>query len=104
VRLYALSCADAEEIRELCQVHPQRDVAKLFRVHESTISRARRGLSWRVNGPVMPMPNAKLSATDVADIRRLEGHLRIVDLVQMFKVHRCTIWKITTGRTWRDLP
>lgn len=50
-RLYALSREDIAEIRVLCEIHAQRDVAALFRVHASTISRARRGLSWRSDGP-----------------------------------------------------
>jgi DNA-directed RNA polymerase specialized sigma54-like protein len=100
-----LSHEDAVEIRDLCEIHLQTDVAKLFRVHESTISKVRRGLSWRVNGPVMPMPNftnAKLTMAAVEDIRRLEGHLRIVDLAQMFGIHRSTVHRIISRRTWRD--
>jgi hypothetical protein len=103
--LTALSYEDAVEIRALCQIHTQRRVASLFAVHESTISRARRGISWRVDGrPVRPnYANAKLTTADVEDIRRLEGHLRIVDLAQMFKIHRSTVHRIVSHRTWRDL-
>jgi hypothetical protein len=103
-RLSALSHEDAVEIRALCETHPQRRVALLFGVNASTISRVRRGLSWRVNGPTPPAPhfhNVKLSQSDVADIRRLAGHLRTGELARTFKVHRTTIWAIVTGRTWR---
>jgi hypothetical protein len=100
-RLYALSYADAEEIRELCQIHSQRRVALLFGVHEATISRTRRRISWRVDG--QRFTNAKLKEADVADIRRLAGHLRIIDIAQMFKIHRSTALRIVSHRTWRDL-
>lgn len=105
-RLSALSHENVVEIRALCETHPQRRVALLFGVNASTISRVRRGLSWRVDRPVKPAPyfhNLKLSPTDVADILRLSGHLRTGELARMFKVHRTTIWKIVTGRTWRDV-
>jgi hypothetical protein len=103
----ALSFEDVVELRELCETHPQRRVAMLFGIAASTVSRVRRGLSWRVDRPVKPAPyfhNVKLSPADIEDIRRLAGHLRTGELARMFKVHRTTIWKITTGRTWRDLP
>jgi hypothetical protein len=103
-RLSALSHEDVVEIRALCETHPQRRVALLFGVNASTISRVRRGLSWRVDRPVKPAPyfhNVKLSPADIGDIRRLAGHLRTGELARMFKVHRTTIWAIVTGRTWR---
>jgi hypothetical protein len=103
-RLSALTFEDIAELKSLCEIHAQNAVARLYNVHESTVSRARRGISWRVDArPVRPnFTNAKLKTSDVEDIRRLEGHLRIVDLAQMFKIHRSTVHRIVTGRTWRD--
>jgi DNA-binding transcriptional regulator YiaG len=103
-----LSHEDAVEIRELCEVHLQCDVAKLFRVHAATVSRARRSLTWRETDDQLASrtlrPAAKISLSDVEAIRRLSGTLRHSDLAAMFGVHRATIWKIVSGRSWRDLP
>jgi transposase len=97
--LYALSRDDIAEIRALCETHMQRDVAALFRVHESTVSRARRGLSWRSDGPVEPhRANAKLTEAAVLEIRR--STLSLDDLARRFGVHKRTIYRAIRGETW----
>jgi hypothetical protein len=100
-----LSHEDAAEIRELCEIHLQCDVAKLFRVHAATVSRARRGLSWRENDdPAKPhRPATKLSPNQVADIRRLSNAVRHSELAGMFGINRGTVWSIVNRRTWRDV-
>jgi hypothetical protein len=79
----------------------------LYGVHESTISRALSGAHWALSDEQLASrnvrPAAKLSPEKVAEIRRLSNTVNHRELAAMFKVHRGTIWKITTGRTWRDL-
>jgi DNA-binding MarR family transcriptional regulator len=102
VKHFALDYDDVAEIKQLCQHHLQRDVAKLFRVSESTISRARRGLSWRKNGPADPRrSNAKLTPAAVQEIRR--STLSRTALAQKFGVRWRTVHRVNRHETWRDL-
>jgi hypothetical protein len=99
---FALSRDDVGEIRALCAVHLQRDVAKLFRVHESTISRARRGLSWRSDGPVEPhRANAKLTEAAVREIRL--STLSLAALARKYGVCPRSIHRAIRYETWSDV-
>jgi transcriptional regulator GlxA family with amidase domain len=99
---FALSHDDVGEIKSLCQTHMQRDVAKLFRVHESTISRARRGLSWRSDGPVEPhRANAKLTEAAVREIRL--SPLSLTALARRFGVCPRSIRRAIRYETWSDV-
>jgi hypothetical protein len=101
-RLYALSFDDAAEVRALCETHAQRDVAALFRVSSTTISRVRRGLSWRSDGPADPRrANAKLTPENVAEIRF--SPLSRDDLARKFRVCRRTVYRAQIGETWRTI-
>jgi hypothetical protein len=101
-RLYALSYDDAVEIRELCQAHPQRRVALLFGVHESTVSRALRGLSWRSDGPAEPRrANAKLTPATVQEIKR--SPLSLAALAIKYGVCTRTVHRARIGETWRTV-
>jgi hypothetical protein len=100
VKLLALSSDDVAEIKTLCETHQQRDVAKLFRCHPSTISKARRGLSWRADGPADPYrPNAKLTLDAVREIR--SSDLSFDTLARKYGVRRRTISRAATFQTWR---
>lgn len=45
----------------------------------------------------------KLTEADVRQIRSLLSSVSGVELARRFNVNRRTIWKIKSGRTWRDL-
>jgi DNA-binding MarR family transcriptional regulator len=100
--LYALSRDDIAEIKGLCETHAQRDVAALFRVHASTISRVVRGLSWRENGPADPRrSNAKLTPSAVQEIRR--STLSLAALARQHGVCTRSIFRALKGETWRTV-
>jgi DNA-binding MarR family transcriptional regulator len=102
VNRLALSRDDIAEIMVLCQTHMQRDVAALFRVAPSTISRANRGLSWRENGPADPRrSNAKLTPSAVQEIRR--STLSRTALARKFGVCWRTIHRVARGETWGSI-
>jgi hypothetical protein len=102
VKPLALSREDIAEIRTLCETHMQPDVAALFRVAPSTISRANRGITWRSDGPVEPRrANAKLTPAAVQEIRC--SPLRLADLARKFKVCRRTIYRVVVGQTWKSV-
>jgi hypothetical protein len=107
-RLSSLCYKDVSEIRTLCEVHPQYRVAMLYDVHESTISRARRGISWSQTDEQLAAkphrPAAKLTPSQVAAIRRLSNTVRHSELAGMFGINRSTVWSIVNRRTWRDAP
>jgi len=99
VKRYALSHDDIAEILTLCETHAQRDVAALYRVDPATISRARRGLSWRENGPVDPhRSNAKLTPADVQEIRR--SPLSLAALARKYCVCKRSVYRAIRGDTW----
>jgi DNA-binding MarR family transcriptional regulator len=101
VKPLALSRDDIDEIKHLCETHMQRDVAALYRVSESTISRARRGLSWRKNGPADPRrSNAKLTPAAVQEIRR--STLSRTALARKFGVCWRTVHRAARGETWKS--
>jgi hypothetical protein len=106
-RLCALSYEDIAELKALCEVHPKYMVAMLYGAHESTVSRARRGIHWAQTDEQLAAkphrPAAKLSLSDVADIRRLSGTLRHSEIAAMFGISRGHVWKIATYRSWKDL-
>jgi hypothetical protein len=102
VNRLALSRDDIAEIMVLCQTHMQRDVAALFRVAPSTISRANRGLSWRENGPADPRrSNAKLTPSAVREIRC--STLSCAALARKFGVCWRTAYRALKGETWREI-
>jgi hypothetical protein len=102
VKHYALCRDDIAEIGVLCETHAQRDVAALFRVHPTTISRARRGLSWRSDGPADPRrSNAKLSPSDVMELRR--STLSLAALARKYGVCKRSVYRAIRGETWRTV-
>jgi DNA-binding MarR family transcriptional regulator len=102
VRHLALSREDIAEIRALCETHMQRDVASLFRVSPATISRARRGLSWRSDGPADPRrSNAKLTPAAVQEIRR--STLSLAALARKHGVCRRSVYRAIRGDTWSSV-
>jgi hypothetical protein len=102
VKPLALSREDIAEIKKLCETHMQRDVAALYRVSESTISRARRGLSWRSDGAVDPhRSNAKLTPAAVQEIRC--STLSCAALARKFGVCWRTAYRALKGETWGSI-
>lgn len=51
-----------------------------------------------------PQRKPKLTEEQVAEIRRLRGKVRQIDLAAMFGVHHSQISRIQTGAFWRHLP
>jgi hypothetical protein len=106
-RLSALCYEDVSEIRTLCEIHPQYRVAMLYGVHESTISRARRGIHWAQTDEALAAkphrPAARLKPADVGDIRKLANSVPHREIAAMFGISRTTVWKISTHRSWKDL-
>jgi hypothetical protein len=102
VRLLALSLEDVAEIKTLCETHMQRDVAALYRVDPSTISKARRGVTWGADGPADPYrPSAKLTRDAVLHIR--SSNMSFEALARMYGVRRRTISRAATFKTWLSI-
>ncbi len=103
-------------VKGVNHLHPgnSRELAEKYGVHQFTVIQIGTGKAWKFHFPEEPpeqQPRGYLSDEQVLEIRRTyipgQGPYNkgnICELAEKFKVHRTTINKIVTGKSYKHLP
>lgn len=85
----------------------QKDIAQLLGVKPNTINSAIKGKSWKASGHHNSYgckgsrnPNAKLSTSQVVEIKDLKGSMSYSKIAYRYDVSKTTISHIMNGKTW----